>query len=87
MRAAKKFRRWVSDLGVGTAGVARLLECNPSYVSLLQNGTRTPSLALAARIERMTQRAKDGPIMAAEWVPVRGPARTRPRTTEEADAA
>lgn len=67
MSATKKFRRWVDDLGIGTAEVAKLIGCNASYVSLLASGRRTPSLNTAARIERLTQRWQSGPIMAAEW--------------------
>lgn len=67
-KTPQKFRRWVDDLGIGTAGAAKLIGCNPSYVSLLQTGTRTPSLAVAAAIEGLTRRWRHGPIMAAEWV-------------------
>lgn len=53
---------------MGAADVAKLLGCNPSYVSLLEGGRRLPSLRLAARIERLTRRWARGPIMAADWI-------------------
>ncbi len=68
MRATKRFDAWIQHTGVGIAGVAQLLGCSASYVSLLRNGHRTPSLATAVAIERLTKRAPTGPIRPADWI-------------------
>ncbi|GAB5548937.1 MAG: hypothetical protein SangKO_086970 [Sandaracinaceae bacterium] len=67
MSVQGRFAEWIEATGVGREGVAALLKCAPSYVSLLKTGRRTPSLKIAARIERYSRRWPEGPIMAAEW--------------------
>lgn len=49
------------------ASVARLLGTHRSYISHLLAGRCTPSLKVAAAIERLTQDWAD-PILAVEWV-------------------
>lgn len=68
LRQAARFRQWVEDSGLGHAKIAELIGCNPSYVSLLASGDRTPSLRTAARIEHLTRRLRR-PILAVSWVP------------------
>jgi transcriptional regulator with XRE-family HTH domain len=53
-RSGKSRSHWAERLGVSR-----------SYLSDLLNGNRTPSLELAARIERMT----GGEVPAVSWVP------------------
>lgn len=47
-------RLWAERLGITT-----------SYLSLLESGTKTPSLDLAVRIERLT----GGAVPASSWIP------------------
>ena len=47
-------KAWAAELGISR-----------SYLSLLEDGLKTPSLALAARIERAT----GGAVPAVSWVP------------------
>lgn len=63
--AAEKLRGWRSARGWSQEQLGTLLEIGGAQVSHLENGSRTPSLDLAARIERLTE----GLISASSWVP------------------
>ncbi len=67
-RAVQRFRTWTDALGVTVA--ASMLGVDAGYVSHLRAGRRTPSLVVAARIERATHGMKGGAITCASWVPV-----------------
>ena len=57
-----RLRAWMKRAGWDQGRVADYLEVSPAQVSHLVCGTRSPSLALAARIQRMAN------IPATDWV-------------------
>lgn len=61
--------------------IADSLDISRSYLSLLESGTKRPSLDLAVRIERLTS----GAVPATSWVPE--PEEDTPTSTREDDAA
>lgn len=63
--APTPFLDWLQRSGRSRAQVARDIGCSKSYFSQLANGQRQPSLALAARIERLS----GGAVPAASWIP------------------
>jgi transcriptional regulator with XRE-family HTH domain len=58
-------RAWMEDTKRTTLEMAVLLQISQAHLSHLMNGGRSPSLALAARIEAATG------IKATSWVQVR----------------
>jgi len=69
---------FIATSGKKRESIADSLDISRSYLSLLESGTKRPSLDLAVRIERLT----DGAVPATSWVP--SPATT---PTREDDAA
>lgn len=65
MDAHVRLRRLLTRSGTTTAVFARHLGCSRPFVSLLLSGRKTPGLALAVRIQRVTC----GAIRAEDWVP------------------
>ena len=59
-----KLKAWMTEMGLLDIDVAAALRIYPASYTNLRTGKRSPSLELAAKIERLT----DGRIMAAEWV-------------------
>lgn len=57
-----RFRDWMARAGLNQSEVARQLGVQQPQVSHLVMGTRSPSLALAVRIQKLTG------IPAADWV-------------------
>jgi transcriptional regulator with XRE-family HTH domain len=45
---------WRKSSGVSQRSLADAIGCNQSFLSLLEAGERSPSLALAARLKRAT---------------------------------
>lgn len=72
---------FIVERGIKQADFAASIGATQSMVSRLINGAATPSLALAAKIERATA----GAVPASSWIPEASPAEP-PSTTEE-DAA
>lgn len=60
--AHERLRAWMKRSELTTRGLAQLLGNSVPHTSQLLTGARTPSLALAARIEHITG------IQASEWV-------------------
>lgn len=75
MSAADRFAAWSRP--ITTVALGKLLGVDPSYVSHLRAGRRTPSLKVAVAIERLTATWEHGPIRPDEWL--------RPSSTEVED--
>lgn len=54
MTAPERLVEWMEENGHDGASAAELFEVVPTYVSMLRKGRVTPSLKLAARIEKVT---------------------------------
>lgn len=63
------FSEYIRTSGHNRAAWADRLGISRPYLSDILNGNKVPSLELAARIERAT----DGAVMAASWVPTPTP--------------
>lgn len=59
------FSEFIRNSGQNRSAWADRLEVSRSYLSDLLNGHKTPSLELAARIERTT----GGAVPASSWIP------------------
>lgn len=66
--APERLRAAMKLAGVRPHELAQRLGCSKSFVSLMLNGRRLPSLARAADIERLSVDWPEGPIRATEWV-------------------
>ncbi len=62
MQTAHPLRAWRKAKGLDQATIAALVGVTSSQISQIETGKRMPSLALASRIERITDKA----IKAAE---------------------
>lgn len=71
-------KKWIEKRGLAQQEVAELLEVHESYVSQVLHRKRTPALANAVRIERITG------IPVEAWLPKRPP--KAPKTILEAAA-
>lgn len=69
-----KLRAFRRALGWTTGQAAERVGCERSYVSLLEGGHRTPSLKIAAAIERLTAEWGEGPIRCTDWITAGEPA-------------
>lgn len=96
-----RLRLWLAEIGLTQAALAVALECHSTFVNHLITGRKTPGLAIAAAIERLSGGWRLGPIRAVEWThaperpavrgPVkgpiaRGPVAARPRSRRRAEA-
>lgn len=75
-----ELKKWIAKRGLEQQEVAEILGCHESYVSQILHRKRTPALANAVRIERVTG------IPVETWLPKRPPRppkapRTDPATT------
>lgn len=68
LTAGNKLRAFRRSLEWTAERLAKQVGCERSYVSLLEAGRRTPSLKVAASIERLTRHWGRGPIMASDWI-------------------
>ncbi len=70
-RAATKTRlAWtLRRSGVPEHEFAAAVGCSPAHLVRLLAGERTPGLALAVRIEMLTEGMLGGPVRAREWLP------------------
>lgn len=57
METAHPLRTWRKGKGLDQATVAKMVDVAPSHISQIETGKKRPSLALAARIERATNKA------------------------------
>lgn len=62
MNPQARLRDWLSRSGMSVTDLSKLLEMSQPHTSHVLNGGRTPSLVMAARIQRVTG------IPAADWV-------------------
>ncbi len=70
MLAMNKLQAFLTARGIKQADFAASIGTTQSMVSRLINGAATPSLTLAAKIERATA----GEVSASSWIPISEPA-------------
>jgi hypothetical protein len=80
--ARPRFDGWVRE--IGTKRAAEHLRCDPSFVSHLRRGTKTPGLETAILIERATSDLVGGPIRCSDWEIANAPAPAHSSPTGEA---
>lgn len=70
MSAPALLRAFRRDRGLSAARLATLIGVTRQMVHHLERGERPPGLALAVRIERLTDGWARGPIRPWQWLPV-----------------